>query len=86
MVAVIVRDEHGFDRARVDPDPAHVREQGRATIKQEATIHHDCPVVSNRREGRPGPEERQLQAMVTDWLRYTSWIACSNSTPSFMGR
>jgi hypothetical protein len=49
-----------------------VREQGRAAIQQQAAVHHHGPVVAIQREGRTGAEERELQAMVTAWFRYTS--------------
>jgi hypothetical protein len=72
VVAVEVREEDSLDRARVNADAPHVREQGRAAIKEQAAIDHDCPVVPVQRERRAGTEERELYAMVTDWFRYTS--------------
>jgi hypothetical protein len=47
-------------------------EQGRATIEEQTAIDHDGSVVAVQRERRTGAEERELQAMVTDWFRYTS--------------
>jgi hypothetical protein len=63
-----------------------VRKQRRAAIQQQPPIDDDGPVVAVQRKRRTAPEERELYATVTAWLRYTSWIACSNSMPSFMGR
>ena len=77
---------HGDVVAGVDADTTHVRKQRRAAIEEQTTVHHHGPVVPVQRERGPGTEEGELYAMVTAWFRYTSWIAFSNSTPSFMGR
>jgi len=64
----------------------HVRKQRRAAIQQQTAIHHHGSVVPVERERGARAEKGELYAMVTAWFRYTSWIAFSNSTPSFIGR
>jgi hypothetical protein len=65
-------EEDRVDVARIDTDPAHVRQQRRSAIEEQAAIHHHGPVVTIRRKGGACAEERDLYAMVTDGLRYTS--------------
>jgi hypothetical protein len=72
VIAVEMREEDRLDRPSVDPYAAHVREQRRASVQEQAAIDHDSPVVPVQRERRAGAEERELYAMVTDWFRYTS--------------
>jgi hypothetical protein len=55
-----MREEHSLDRARVYADAAHVREQRRAAIEEQAAIDHDGSVVAVQRERRAGTEEREL--------------------------
>src|SRR5690348_7997064 len=86
VVTVEVGQEDDLDAARVDPEPVHVRQQRRSSIQEHTSIHHHGPVVAVERERRAAAEERELYAMVTAGLRYTSWIALSNSIPSFIGR
>src|SRR5439155_11998860 len=86
VVAVEVREKNGLDAAWIDPEPVHVGQQRRAAVQQHAAVDNHSPVVAVQRERRAAAEERELYAMVTAGLRYTSWIACSNSMPSFMGR
>ena len=57
-----------------------------AAIQQHAAVHDDGSVVAVQRKRGAATEERELYAMVTAGFRYTSWIACSNSMPSFIGR
>src|SRR5205814_10414944 len=64
----------------------HVGEQRRAPIRKQAAVDQHSPVVAVERERRTAAGERELYAMVTAGLRYPSWIACSNSMPSFIGR
>ena len=81
-----MREKDRLDGARVDAEPVHVGEQRRAAIEQHPAVDHHGPVVAVKRKRRAAAEERELYAMVTAGLRYTSWIACSNSMPSFIGR
>jgi hypothetical protein len=46
-----------------------VRKERRAAVEKQAAIDHDGSVVPIKRERRPGTEERELYAMVTDWFR-----------------
>src|SRR2546427_452888 len=86
VVAVKMGDEDDLDVAWVDSKTMHVRQERRAAVQEHAAIDHHGPVVAVQRERRAAAEERELYAMVTAGLRYTSWIACSNSMPSFIGR
>src|SRR5207302_846797 len=86
VIAMEVSKEHDLDIAGVHAQSVHVRQKRRAAIQEHAAVDHDGPVVAVKRERRPAAEEREPYAMVTDEFRYTSWIACSNSMPSFMGR
>jgi hypothetical protein len=67
-----MREEDRVDLARVDTDPAHVRQQRRSAIEEQAAVHHHGPVVTIRRKRGACSEEGELYAMVTDGLRYTS--------------
>jgi hypothetical protein len=60
VIAVEMREEHGLDRARVNPDATHVREQWRTSIEEQAAIDHNGTVVAVQRERRAGTEEREL--------------------------
>jgi hypothetical protein len=60
VIAVEMREEHGLDRARLNPDATQVREQGRTSIEEQAAIDHNGPVVPVQRERRAGTEEREL--------------------------
>src|SRR5439155_12128411 len=86
VVAVKMGDEDDLDVAWVDSETMHVRQEQGAAVQEHAAIDHHGPVVAVQRERRAAAEERELYAMVTAGLRYTSWIACSNSMPSFIGR
>src|SRR4051794_25160883 len=86
VVAVEMGQEDNLYVARLHAEPSHVRQQRRAAVEQHLAVDRYSAVVSLRREGRPRAEEGNLQATVTALFRYTSWIAWSRSTPSFIGR
>src|SRR5207302_8138528 len=86
VVAVKMRYEDDLYVAGVNSKTMHVRQERRAAVQEHAAVDHHGPVVAVQRECRAAAEERELYAMVTAGLRYTSWIACSNSMPSFIGR
>jgi hypothetical protein len=46
-----------------------VGEQRRAAVEQQAIVDDDGPVVPLERKGRACSEERELQAMVTSFIR-----------------
>src|SRR5438874_181130 len=86
VVAVEVGEEDDRDVTWVHPEAMHVGQKRSAAVQQDAPVQDDRPVVAVQRESRTAPEEGELYATVTAWFRYTSWIACSNSMPSFIGR
>jgi hypothetical protein len=60
VVAVKVRQEHGFDAAGVDAQAMQMGQQRRAAIKQQAAIDDHCAVVPVERERGPATEEGEL--------------------------
>ena len=61
VVAVEVRQKEELDRAGVDAQPVHVRQQWRAAIEQDPAVHHHGAVVALLGEGGPAPQEGKPQ-------------------------
>src|SRR5438067_2481721 len=86
VIAVEVGEEHDIDARRLHAHPMHVRQEWCARVEQHPSVDNDCAVISLGGEGGPRAKKGKFQATVTAGLRYTSWIACRSSIPSFIGR
>src|SRR5205823_14914589 len=86
VIAVEVGEEHDIDARRLHAPPMHVRQEWCARVEQHPSVDNDCAVISLGGEGGPRAKKGKFQATVTAGLRYTSWIACRSSIPSFIGR